>query len=853
MAPSAAPRSDQSPPSSSPKTGSSGRESKPIGRSTPTVVIDSLDITFDSTEPNRKTEQKAILRVLLPSGDAFDREIERLETQMGKGPRNDIVIADPAVSTSHALIRLEGSVYSVTDVGSRNGTFVNGERINEPHILAHGDVIGMGLSKVTFRLGDHSETGAIEAADLQSVLPPPLSEDSLASALIAEGIVSDAVIERLRGESPKRRRLHQALVEDRLVDEVVLRDFMSRIFRIPTIDLKGAQIEESLAAKFPSPLASRYRLMAVAVEAGRLILAVADPTNTDAVENVKREMKLPVDVRIATSTEIAEQIARHYGPKLIGALPSGETLEYTITHSDVEIGKAPHNHIILTDPTVSNTHAVILMRDGGYSIVDLGSRNGTFVNGEQLSTHARTLRHGDAVQLGKTVLTFRNPVETTENQTAILSKEALEEVRHRAGLAGQPQLPVSGGTPPAPPASPPVDISPAPVAPPPAASPLAAIPLQADPEIVAEGDTEKKKKKKKKDDRLKAAYISGLSRIVAQVLGVVLAVLLALYVNSSMRSGQDSGKQMISTNSKGKAKIKIDQASASAAFEGGTYEPSGVVMVPGTDGVLFISDGTWDKVYWVQLNETGNQVGAIVPIPLGVEVADPEAITSTPSGTYFYIVGSQSDPQFGHKNSIVQFAFDPASQTIRGQAEVIPNLRDFLLANVPELKDIGDKPGAKDGLNIEGIAYDPTHEQLLLGLRSPLIEGDALIIPLKIKDPRAPFSAQNITVPEPHLIKLSLAGAGIRDIQYDSHLKSFLLISGGTESQTKASSGRPDFRLWEWNGSADQSNADSVPSEVATLDARMKPEGLTRVRIGSREYIFIVGDANIHTFLDYAE
>src|SRR5256885_3446462 len=47
---------------------------------------------------------KAMLRVLLPTGDAYDRELVQTETQIGKGPRNDLVIPDLAVSSAHAVV-----------------------------------------------------------------------------------------------------------------------------------------------------------------------------------------------------------------------------------------------------------------------------------------------------------------------------------------------------------------------------------------------------------------------------------------------------------------------------------------------------------------------------------------------------------------------------------------------------------------------------------------------------------------------------------------------------------------------------------------------------------------------------
>ncbi|HWP44850.1 MAG TPA: FHA domain-containing protein, partial [Blastocatellia bacterium] len=399
-----------------------------------TVVMESFEITTAPVLPDAESQQKALLRILLPTGDVFDRELNRVETQMGKGPRNDIVIADPAVSTSHAVIRVEGGVYTIVDLGSRNGTFVNGERINEPHRLNHGDVIGLGLSKLTFRLRDHSETGAIQITDIAAPpkQPPPLTEDSIAAALIAEGLVNRNDLNRLRGLQSNGRRLVRVLLEQRVLSDEQLRDLLSRTFQIPAIDLRSAAISEELAIAFSSRIARDHHVFAVREEAGRIILAVLDPTDTAAVEKVRSETRKPVEIQVATFGQLSEQIEKYYGPKLIGVLPTGEKLRYPITQNEVEIGKAPHNHVVLPDPTVSNTHAVLIVRDGGYSIVDLGSRNGTFVNGEKLGTHARTLRHGDSIQLGQTILTFRNSGETTENITATLSLTALEEVRRRA-------------------------------------------------------------------------------------------------------------------------------------------------------------------------------------------------------------------------------------------------------------------------------------------------------------------------------------------------------------------------------------------------------------------------------------
>jgi pSer/pThr/pTyr-binding forkhead associated (FHA) protein len=56
----------------------------------------------------------------------------------------DVLIDDPEVSRQHALVRPADGALEVTDLGSVNGTFVNGERIYEPTRIATGDLVGVG-------------------------------------------------------------------------------------------------------------------------------------------------------------------------------------------------------------------------------------------------------------------------------------------------------------------------------------------------------------------------------------------------------------------------------------------------------------------------------------------------------------------------------------------------------------------------------------------------------------------------------------------------------------------------------------------------------------------------------------
>src|ERR1041385_3700072 len=70
------------------------------------------------------------------------------------------------------------------------------------------------------------------------------------------------------------------------------------------------------------------------------------------------------------------------------------------------VGKDPSNSIALDDATVSRMHVAFERYPAGWSVRDLDSRNGTFVNGRRILAEQR-LRSGDDIRIGKTRLVFR--------------------------------------------------------------------------------------------------------------------------------------------------------------------------------------------------------------------------------------------------------------------------------------------------------------------------------------------------------------------------------------------------------------------------------------------------------------
>ncbi|MCA9597169.1 MAG: FHA domain-containing protein [Myxococcales bacterium] len=72
------------------------------------------------------------------------------ETLVGRGSRVAFFLDEPSVSREHALIRRVGDKVSVTDLGSSNGTFVNGDRVVKTRGLDLGDTIRLGAAELKF-------------------------------------------------------------------------------------------------------------------------------------------------------------------------------------------------------------------------------------------------------------------------------------------------------------------------------------------------------------------------------------------------------------------------------------------------------------------------------------------------------------------------------------------------------------------------------------------------------------------------------------------------------------------------------------------------------------------------------
>jgi hypothetical protein len=251
----------------------------------------------------------------------------------------------------------------------------------------------------------------------------------------------------------------------------------------------------------------------------------------------------------------------------------------------------------------------------------------------------------------------------------------------------------------------------------------------------------------------------------------------------------------------------------------GTIEASGGTRVPSGEGLLFVDDGQPGQVTWMRFGNGG--APELRAIPLGGQVIDPEGITS--DGTWVYVVGSQS--RGGARGAdLARFRFDGSTGAVSG-LETVSGLPELLA----EVAPAGGKK--KSGLNIEGLAWDASRQRLLLGLRSPLAGGEALVVPMAVGD--GPLRRESLRVDAP--LRVALGGSGIRSIEQHPD-GGFLIVAGAVD-------GARDFRLLSWDGAG-------APRALTGFPDALKPEGVARVPVNGHPSTVVLGDSGSYTVVD---
>jgi len=117
-----------------------------------------------------------------PGGPEQEYELSKSSVSIGRGAANDIILNDGRVSRSHARLECSPSGCMIVDLGSSNGTRLNGERV-ERALLAPGDVLNLGGAQLRFEAQPLVEELGMTVIDTEAVLDLTLDREFLPIAV----------------------------------------------------------------------------------------------------------------------------------------------------------------------------------------------------------------------------------------------------------------------------------------------------------------------------------------------------------------------------------------------------------------------------------------------------------------------------------------------------------------------------------------------------------------------------------------------------------------------------------------------------------------------------------------------
>jgi ABC transport system ATP-binding/permease protein len=306
------------------------------------------------------------------------------------------VIADPEVSRQHAQIEAgaDGAVRLV-DRGAANGTFVDGRRVREA-VLQPGNVVRFGL---------HEENSFVFQAAMAAAAAAGRSAGPAPSASAARGtiIMSASDME----EAAPRRRLQLVL------DQYAVRDIP---IEGPRIEFGRTEGPGKVAIDHPS-IAPRHAEL-LNTEQSATLRDLGSPQGTFVNSERIRERALQEGDLIQFGTCESHVFLYRESRTRATVLRDVELNSPVVT-----IGRAADNNIRLEHPTISGHHAKVCKVDGGFEIVDLGSTNGTFINGQRVSR--QLLNPHDRISLGAVQFVFDGSQMEQQSDGILLTAQAL--------------------------------------------------------------------------------------------------------------------------------------------------------------------------------------------------------------------------------------------------------------------------------------------------------------------------------------------------------------------------------------------------------------------------------------------
>src|SRR5574337_474795 len=136
----------------------------------------------------------------------------------------------------------------------------------------------------------------------------------LGAMLVSSGLITDEQLKKaLAAQKAQGGRLGSILVKQGFVQEDKLMTFLSKQYGVPYVDLSKFEINSAVIKHIPADVAQKYRIMPINRAGATITIAMVDPSNIFAIDDIKFMTGYNVEAVVATEGAIVEAIKKYYG------------------------------------------------------------------------------------------------------------------------------------------------------------------------------------------------------------------------------------------------------------------------------------------------------------------------------------------------------------------------------------------------------------------------------------------------------------------------------------------------------------------------------------------------------------
>ncbi|HOL77948.1 MAG TPA: ATPase, T2SS/T4P/T4SS family [Candidatus Hydrogenedentes bacterium] len=220
--------------------------------------------------------------------------------------------------------------------------------------------------------------------------------------LVERGIITQQQLDEAihkQQTSMNRRKLGEILVRLGYISKSHIVEGLADQLGIPIVKLSDREIPERIRNLVDPQIATLYRVIPIGEDGDKIILAMADPTNINNIDNLERLLDRPIEVQLATPEDIASALSKYYGltektvESMLSTVSSASTMSTLSTMSNVSsMGSSLSNASSMSSLSASDISLSSISVDS-VDFEDSAKRGKTATDEDEEDTDSPVLRY----------------------------------------------------------------------------------------------------------------------------------------------------------------------------------------------------------------------------------------------------------------------------------------------------------------------------------------------------------------------------------------------------------------------------------------------------------------------------